>query len=78
MQTALEHGSDAGSRDVGGTGFQITMRDKGFDVDVRWAQALMDGDQSLEWITESTQRRSLVCARARMWGERVTAVKSFL
>lgn len=29
---------------------------RGFDVDVRWARALMDGDQSLEWITESTHK----------------------
>ena len=28
--------------------FKIMMRDEGFDVDMRWAGALMDGDQSLE------------------------------
>lgn len=49
------------AKGVGGKGFQITMRDKAFDVDVRWA--LMDGDWSLEWITKSTQRRSLVLYR---------------
>lgn len=56
MQTPLKHGSDAGSRGIGGTGFQITMRGEAFDVDVRRALALMDGDHSLEKITESTQK----------------------
>lgn len=48
------------------TGSQIMLRDKGFDVDARCARALMDGDQRLEWNTESTQRRSPACARARI------------
>ncbi len=63
MQTPLKHGSDAGSR---GVGSQIAMRDEAFDVDVKRALALMDGDHSLEKITESVQRRSLVCKRARV------------
>lgn len=54
-------GSVQGSRGVGGTGFQIMMRDEAFDVDARWAQALADGDQSLEWITKTARRRSSVC-----------------
>lgn len=37
---------------------KITKRAEAFDVDVRWARALMDGDRSLEQITASTQRRS--------------------
>lgn len=36
---------------------KITGRDEAFDVDVRWARAPTDGDQSLEQITASTQRR---------------------
>lgn len=36
---------------------KITGKDEAFDVDVRWAQAPTDGDQSLEQITASTQRR---------------------
>lgn len=50
MRTALKHRSDAGSSGIGGTGFQITKRDEAFDVDVKWVQALMDGDQSLSGL----------------------------
>lgn len=42
------------------------MRDEAFDVDVRRAPALMDGDHSLEKITESTRRGSSVCECARV------------
>lgn len=36
---------------------KITGKDEAFDVDVRWARAPTDGDQTLEQITASTQRR---------------------
>lgn len=44
---------------------KITKRDKVFDVDMRWEWPLMNGNQSLEQITESTQRGSSGCAREK-------------
>lgn len=46
--------------------FQIGMRDKVFDVDVRWVRPLIEGDRSLEPVGESTRRRSSVRARGRV------------
>lgn len=40
--------------------FQIGMRDRVFDVDVRWVRPLIEGDRSLEPVGESTLRRSSV------------------
>lgn len=40
--------------------FQIGMRDRVFDVDVRWVRTLIEGDRSLEPVGELTRRRSSV------------------